>query len=159
MSGLSDIEKFRVYSDTLDTTLEWLAEAGRHGNEAFVLWAGRRAGSTLEITRAIKPRQTPRSTPDGLLVHVAGDALTEVNMFCYQQGEVVAAQVHAHPTHAFHSTTDDQYPLVTLLGSLSVVVPYFARKGRADMDTWTRVRLVGDRTWVAAPPEILEVAG
>lgn len=157
MSGLSDIERFRISGDTLETTLAWLAEAGHHGNEAFVLWSGRRAGTTLEIRRAIKPRQTPQCTPDGLLVHVAGDALTEVNMFCYQHGEVVAAQVHAHPTEAFHSTTDDQFPLVTLLGSLSVVVPDFARRGREDIDTWTRVRLVGDRTWATAPPEILEV--
>jgi hypothetical protein len=37
--------------------------------------------------------------------------------------------VHAHPTDAFHSPTDDTYPIVTTVGGLSIVVPDFARRG------------------------------
>jgi hypothetical protein len=38
-------------------------------------------------------------------------------------------QVHTHPDDAYHSDTDNTYPIATTLGSLSIVVPNFAREG------------------------------
>jgi hypothetical protein len=38
-------------------------------------------------------------------------------------------QVHSHPTEAYHSETDDTYPIVTVRGGLSLVVPDFGRAG------------------------------
>jgi hypothetical protein len=63
------------------------------------------------------------------MVRVEGQALHELNLWLYEHNEVLAAQVHAHPTHAFHSDTDDTFPIVTALGGLSLVVPDFARRG------------------------------
>jgi len=41
----------------------------------------------------------------------------------------VRAQVHTHRMRAFHSHTDDRYPIVHTPGFLSLVVPNFARIG------------------------------
>ena len=61
--------------------------------------------------------------------------------------QLLAGQVHSHPTDAYHSEVDDHNPLVTLLGSLSLVVPHFARAGRADVLDWAWYRLVGLGRW------------
>lgn len=39
----------------------------------------------------------------------------------------VRVQVHTHPGLAFHSATDDAFPIVHSVGFLSLVIPNFAR--------------------------------
>jgi len=39
----------------------------------------------------------------------------------------IRAQVHTHPTEAFHSATDDAYPAVHMPGLFSLVIPDFAQ--------------------------------
>jgi len=42
------------------------------------------------------------------------------------RGLGVRIQVHTHPNEAFHSPTDDAYPLLGEVGFLSMVIPDFA---------------------------------
>jgi hypothetical protein len=142
--GLTDVHRFRLPGRILDVTLELLAPAARAGQEAFVVWGGRAVGDReLRFTSALRPRQRAVATEDGLLVTVDGEALFEVNRTLFSRGEILAGQLHTHPTDAYHSDTDDHYPLVTLLGALSVVVPDFGRAGRAGLAQWAWYRLVG----------------
>jgi hypothetical protein len=148
--GLLDIHTFLVDSDVLAFTVERLAEVGREKLEAFVLWGGQRRGNgVLEFTSAIYPRQKAYDTKDGLLVVVDGDALFEVNKTLHERDEILAAQVHSHPSEAFHSPTDDAKPLVTLLGGLSVVVPDFAEHAHKSRDGWAWYRLSPKAKWEA----------
>jgi hypothetical protein len=141
--GLTHIRQFRLPAAVLDATLELLAPATEAGQEAFVVWGGVPAGEAeLRFTSALRPRQRALATDDGLLVTVDGDALFEVNRTLFRRGEILAGQLHTHPTAAYHSHTDDHYPLVTLLGALSVVVPDFGRDGRAGLAHWAWFRLV-----------------
>jgi len=50
------------------------------------------------------------------------------------------AQVHSHPTEAYHSEADDRFAIVTAEGGLSLVVPNF---GNAPLDPrlWAIYRL------------------
>lgn len=157
MPGLAATERFRLPSSVLAETIGWLQAAGREGNEGFVLWSGIRDGATLHIRRALWPQQAPQRTTEGLLVYVPGPALQEVNKFCFEHAEIVAAQVHTHPTDAYHSETDDHYPLVTLIGSLSVVIPDFAVDGGAGIDRWAWYRLVGAAKWRRVDCSVVEV--
>jgi hypothetical protein len=157
VGGLDEIERFRLGGDVLECTIGWLQEVGRQGNEGFVLWSGVRDGTTFSIRRALWPRQEAHKTDAGLLVYVSGDALHEVNKFCFEHDEIVGAQVHTHPTDAYHSETDDHHPLVTLRGSLSVVIPGFAVAGWGSVDRWAWYRLVGDATWRPVDRAIVEV--
>ncbi|HEY2053445.1 MAG TPA: hypothetical protein VGH14_05875 [Solirubrobacterales bacterium] len=68
-------------------------------------------------------------------MRVDGDALHELNLWLYEHHETLAVQVHAHPTDAFHSETDDAFPIVTALGGFSIVAADFARKGLLCADT------------------------
>jgi hypothetical protein len=66
---------------------------------------------------------------DGLCVRVEGDELHRLNVWLFEHSENLAVQVHSHPTEAYHSETDNTYPIVTVRGGLSLVVPDFGRAG------------------------------
>jgi len=146
-SPLAAVRRFVIPGALMDNTVAVLAAAGRDGHEAFVVRGGTCDGNTLEYRSHLVPTQTAHTTPEGLLVTVAGESLFQVNREFHRRGELLAGQVHSHPTDAFHSGTDDHFPLVTLLGSLSVVLPDFARAGTSAMRDWAWYRLVGVGMW------------
>ena len=146
-SGLSEVKEFYVPRLVLDPTLEVLQSAGADGNEAFVVWGGEASNGKLRFTSALRPPQHAISGPDGVGVHVSGEALFELNRVLFSRGEVLAGQVHSHPGEAYHSDTDDHFPLVTLLGALSLVVPDFGERGRKGMASWAWYRLAGPSVW------------
>jgi hypothetical protein len=126
---LERIERFVVPRQIVEHTERSLREAGQQGHERFVLWSGHPSGGRFDVHTAHVPRQTAYKRKTGLLVRVEGQALHELNMWLYEAGQTLGAQVHAHPTEAFHSDTDDTFPIVTILGGLSLVVPDFCRAG------------------------------
>ena len=147
--GLLEISEFVVPVDVLSGTIDFLREVGTHGSEGFVLWSGRREGKDkFRFTSAYIPEQSAYKTEQGLLVLVKGEALFRLNKELYERGEILGGQVHTHPTSAYHSNTDDQYPLVTLVGALSVVIPNFARRSPADKESWACYRLRDYGKWV-----------
>jgi hypothetical protein len=145
---LSEIRRFSVPTSIVATTEESLREAGDDGYEMFVLWSGNADGEDFEFRTPHAPRQTAYRTRDGLSVRVDGAALHQLNRWLLDNDEVLAAQVHAHPSDAYHSKTDDSYPIVTARGGLSLVAADFARDGlmadssalfRLDQDGWAKV--------------------
>lgn len=148
-SPLAAARHFTIPRVVLTQTITTLADAGRRSEEAFVVWGAtvERDGAEVVFHSALVPAQTAHKTPSGLLVTVDGDALFAINRTLYARGQILAAQVHAHPTGAYHSDTDDCFSLVTLTGSLSIVVPDFARAGLTDMHRWAWYRLTGQARW------------
>ena len=147
--GLLAIRSFVVPADVVLGTAEFLREVGRHGAEGFVLWCGRKeAPERFRFTSAYIPEQRAYQTEDGLLVVVEGEALFRVNKELYERGEILGGQVHTHPTSAYHSDTDDHYPLVTLVGALSLVIPNFAREAPEDRSNWAYYRLQDYGRWM-----------
>lgn len=126
---LERVQLFRVPRRVIGTTTEALRDSGDHGYEMFVLWSGDVDGDCFTVRTAHVPEQTSYRTESGLLVRVEGQALHRLNLWLYEHEEVLAIQVHGHPTAAFHSATDDTFPIVTALGGLSVVAAQFARYG------------------------------
>jgi hypothetical protein len=152
--SLEAIDEFRLSRGLIAQTLEPLQEAGRTGNEAFVLWGGQTRGPhTFEFTHGYVPKQTATRTPRGLLVVVEGTELFRVNREFYKHGLTLAGQIHSHPTDAYHSETDDTYPLITLKGGLSGVVPDFGRGGERRLKDWAWYRLAGAGDWTAVGRE------
>ncbi len=149
--GMLNIGKFIIQSDVLGSTIDFLREVGRFGYEGFTLWSGSfEKGNAFRFTTALIPEQKPMITDEGHLVIVEGEALFKINKTVHKRGEVLGGQVHTHPTSAYHSATDDHYPLVTLLGALSVVIPDFGENAPADLDHWAFYRLVGYGKWESA---------
>ncbi len=144
---LDPVTTFEVPQSAVEATLARLQDGGEGGHEVFVLWGARVQDSVLRFGSVLMPEQTAYRTSQGLLVTVEGSALFSVNKTLYERNEILAAQVHSHPTDAYHSDTDDCFSLVTLTGALSVVVPFFGREGLAGIHDWAWFRLTGKATW------------
>ena len=127
--SLTPVVRFCVPEDVRENTERSLRAAGRDGYELFVLWSGRITDDRFAVMAAHVPKQTSSKTRDGLLVTVEGEALHRMNVWLYEHEQMLGAQVHAHPRKAFHSETDDTYPIVTALGGLSLVAANFCRRG------------------------------
>lgn len=155
-SPLEQVKRFVLPQDTATFVLNVLAQAGQRGEEAFVL-LGSRPAAEMVLDEALRPDQSPMMTEHGLMVAVTGDALLDANLHFHRVGKTIAAQVHAHPGAAYHSEIDNTFPLVTLRGSLSVVVPDFAAGGLADRHRWAAYRLLGYHEWKPCTPDELEV--
>lgn len=62
----------------------------------------------------------------------------------------VRVQVHTHPYEAFHSETDDAFPLLFDVGFLSLVIPNFA-SGPVGFDDAYLAEIQPDGTWSQVP--------
>ena len=141
---LGNVRKFRVQSDSVRQTLDAIRSAGREGYERFVIWSGTSNGDVFDVAQVHVPKQTAYRLETGLCVRVDGSELHRLNTWLYEAKQVVGVQVHSHPTEAYHSETDDAYPVATLEGSLSIVLPFFARHGW-DTDGNAAYRLIEGR--------------
>jgi proteasome lid subunit RPN8/RPN11 len=147
-TGLLRVRTFIIPTPILQETILFLRGVGMKGREGFVLWGGKTVDpETFRFQTALIPAQRASATQNGLLVTVDGEALFEVNKTLHERGEILGAQVHSHPTDAYHSSTDDHFPLATLLGALSVVIPNFAREAPKDLDDWAWYRLTAYDRW------------
>jgi hypothetical protein len=83
-------------------------------------------------------------------VTIDSEALFALNRDCYESGELLAGQIHAHPGSAYHSRADDLLALVRLPGGLSIVVPRFGH-GRLAPRRWSVHRLDDAGAWRRLP--------
>jgi len=58
----------------------------------------------------------------------------------------IKAQVHTHPASAFHSSSDDKWPIVSQPGFLSIVIPDFAMEELSLERAWIGI-LMPDGRW------------
>ncbi|MCY3557098.1 MAG: hypothetical protein OXH13_00440 [Chloroflexi bacterium] len=126
---LQTVRRFRIRASQIRETEDAIRSAGRDGYELFVIWSGKSDGATFEVFEVHVPRQMSYRLDDGLCVRVGGAELHRLNVWLYQAQQIIGVQVHSHPVDAYHSDTDDTYPIATLEGSLSIVLPLFGRHG------------------------------
>jgi len=112
---LAQVEQFQVPAKIVRQTEETLRAAGAKGCEAFVLWSGRQNGPLFNILTVHVPKQNAYCLSSGLCVRVDGDELHRLNVWLYEADEILAIQIHAHPDEAYHSETDDTYPILATL--------------------------------------------
>ena len=122
-------QRFRVKASSVRETVKAIQSAGRDGYELFVLWSGRVDINIFTVDTVHIPEQTSYKLESGLCVRVDGEELHKLNVWLYRSQQIIGVQVHSHPADAYHSLTDDAYPIATLEGSLSVVLPYFGWDG------------------------------
>lgn len=152
---LAEVEEFRVSAEIVQQTEQTLRRAGAGGYEAFVLWSGRQNERLFEVRTVHVPEQSSYRLGYGLCVRVDGDELHRLNVWLYEAGEVLAVQVHAHPDAAYHSDTDDTYPIVATLGGLSIVAAEFCRYGLFVAST--AIFRLQSRGWVKQSADLVRV--
>ncbi len=114
--NLLDITHFEVSRSIILKTEEALLEAGRKGYERFVFWSGIPDRDNFRVAVEHVPAQTGYKLETGLCVKVEGVELNRLNRWLYENKQTLGVQIHAHAEHAYHSDTDDEFPIVTVLG-------------------------------------------
>jgi hypothetical protein len=133
-----------LVSDVLAQTFAALRRCGQGHCECVVYWTG--PNDTDAVDRVEHPLH--RRSPCGY--ELDGDWLTGFWVRLARESRSVKAQVHTHPGEAFHSLTDDRWPIVSQPGFVSIVIPDFAsgsisfeRAWIAQLDekgVWRRIR-------------------
>jgi hypothetical protein len=144
-TALNGVESVEIDTRVIQLTLRALQRFGEHGLEGLVLWLGKIEPRRAQVIHAFIPEQHPVSDEDGVGYFVEGETLFKLNQALAESGLRLIAQVHSHPSEAYHSETDDRYAIVTADGGLSLVVPNFGR-APADPSSWAVYRL-GNGRW------------
>jgi hypothetical protein len=151
------LEKFIVPYELIEETSETLRDYGRKGCEGLVLWLGHfDDDDTCRVERILVPPQDSIKSEDGVGYFVTAETLFALNKMLSDTGLRLLAQVHSHPTWAYHSATDDSYCIVTMEGGFSIVVPDFGF-GPSDIVKWATFRLVDGRWKELAKKEIKSI--
>jgi Prokaryotic homologs of the JAB domain len=137
---LDSIQEFEIDPAVITATLQVLQLFGSHGCEGLVLWIGEIGKGYARINQAFVPDQRPLKSEEGVGYFVDAETLFELNRKLSETGLRLIAQVHSHPTEAYHSETDDRYAIVTADGGFSLVVPNFGN-APADPTLWAVYRL------------------
>jgi hypothetical protein len=128
---LSAAPNLIVPQDVLQKTREYLRLSKKHQVEVILLWS---AGKEDSHTKHVKKVWLPRQLSAEAYFEIPSEELFELNKELFKTRQVLVAQVHTHPTKAFHSETDDEYALVDHVGGYSIVVPDFGTVAPSDFE-------------------------
>ena len=119
--------RISISSLLVGQTYEQLRSCGQGRRECQAFWiAGTQTPN--QILRLAHPAHA--STAASVDVDMAW--LTRFFFELADRNECIRAQVHSHPGAAFHSGTDDRWPVIRQHGFLSLVLPDFAA-GKPDL--------------------------
>ncbi|MDQ6830221.1 MAG: hypothetical protein M3081_15295 [Gemmatimonadota bacterium] len=138
--------RLRVPLALLRETFAELRRCGAGRRECQMLWTGPWSDPST-VTTVVHP--VHRARGDGF--ELDSDWLT---MFWRELARTrcgVRAQIHTHPREAFHSRTDDAFPIVHTPGFLSLVVPHFATRDVGLRDAYL-AEIEVDGTWRSFDP-------
>jgi len=115
------VDAYRLPRRILEETFAHFRVCGRGRRECYALWVSPWDAPNT-ITKVVHPRHQ---------AHVGGFVLDGawLNDFWFglaQENLGVRIQIHTHPGDAFHSVTDDAFPIIHMPGFLSLVIPNFA---------------------------------
>jgi hypothetical protein len=125
-TGLAVVQRVRVQRSVVESVHNELRDAGRRNCEGVGFWAGTLVGAEFFVTASYVPKQFAGELEGGSLVMVDGDQLFQMNVWLHSNRLTLIAQVHSHPSEAYHSKTDDDFPIMARVGGLSIVVPDYA---------------------------------
>ena len=112
---------YRLPRRMIDETFATLRSCGAGERECKLYWLSSWSAPE-QLTEVSHPGHD--SSRYGLTID--DDWITRFWNELTDRGIGVKVQVHTHPGTAFHSATDDAYPLIHEIGFLSLVIPNFA---------------------------------
>src|SRR2546425_11727462 len=142
----------RLPARVLAETVRMMADCGAGRCECVTYWTGP-VGDDRAVDGWNHP--THRRSPFGY--QVDDSWLTKYWFQLAREDRAIRAQVHTHPGLAFHSETDDHWPVVSQPGFISIVIPNFAM-GPVGLDKMWAGILTAGGDWRQVPiSSIVEV--
>jgi len=100
-------------------TLEFFRKFGEKFLETLALWVGIELSDVFKIKEVWFPNQE-----NSIISYYVSDIDVHlINVKLNKMKYSAIAQIHTHPDNAYHSQIDEQYPILVLPGSFSIVVP------------------------------------
>lgn len=130
----------RLAAHIIRKSFRMLTECGRGKCECALYWTG---PASEDVVDGVEHPVHQRS-PFGY--EIDDDWLTKFWKHLAASKRSIKAQVHTHPGRAFHSQTDDYWPIVSQAGFLSIVIPDFAA-GEPSLDKAWVGCLQADGKW------------
>lgn len=130
----------RLARDIVPGTFHTFRQCGRGECECAVYWTGPAAADVVDGHEHPNHKRSPFG------YEVEDEWLMQFWKQLGTSNRSVKVQVHTHPGAAFHSRTDDQWPIVSQAGFLSIVIPNFAA-GEPTLDGAWIGRLERDGKW------------
>lgn len=129
----------------LDQSFEIFRTCGANCRECQLYWVSEWANPS-GLTEVVHPRH--KSGRYGLSIddRWINDFWNDLS----SRGLGVRVQVHTHPYEAFHSATDDAFPLLFDVGFLSLVIPDFAM-GPIGFEKAYLAEIQADGAWLEVP--------
>lgn len=112
---------FHLPRRILEETFGHFRGCGAGRRECQMLWIGPWSAPT-QITEGVHPKHAANA--GGFVLDDAW--LSAFWLRLADEGMGIRVQVHTHPRQAFHSPTDDAFPVIHTPGFLSLVIPNFA---------------------------------
>ena len=112
---------YRIPRRMIEQTFATFRSCGENQRECQLYWLSPWANPNV-LTEVTHPKHW--SSRYGL--RIESDWINQFWNDMAERGLGVRLQVHTHPAEAFHSATDDAYPLLFDAGFLSLVIPDFA---------------------------------
>jgi len=128
-----------------DLTMAHIRSCGERFEEGFVAWSGVATSKVIKVSSVLIPPSNGSEHFGGLML--SDDAMQYLADEMIKKGETLIAQVHSHPREAFHSETDNSYPLIHRAGFLSVVIPHFGRYGFDEFHRFRTYEYVANGMW------------
>ncbi len=132
---------------TMTDTFAHLRSCGQGRDECVVYWTGPRRVPGV-VDAVVQPAHS--AGPDWYEVESAW--ITGFFLELRRTDRTARAQVHSHPTVAWHSCTDDLYSLAPSPGFYSLVLPRFAA-GPVELNGAYLAEVGSDGAWLERKPE------
>jgi hypothetical protein len=143
--------RYALPQNLLEATFEQFRSCGCGRKECQTLWVGPHAHPHL-ITDVVHPVHS--ASPVGF--DVDSDWLSDFWMRLASDNLGIRVQCHTHPGAAYHSTTDDEGPILRTEGFLSIVFPRFAT-GQVGFDEAFLAQVIEGRFREVRIPDHLEI--
>jgi proteasome lid subunit RPN8/RPN11 len=136
----------RVPISVQEKTIAHIRHCGTNHEEGLVAWSGIMRTGQLIVRNAIVPSNGV--IKEYMSLRFSDETIEQMADDILSKGEKLIAQVHSHPFEAFHSETDNQFPLVHRKGFLSIVIPYFGKSGFEDFNEFRVYEYVQNNEWI-----------
>lgn len=117
--------------------------------ESVVLWIGTKRSDKALVEGILVPQQI--ATP--LHFKVPLDERVRIIRELGNSDQKVLAQLHTHPSRAFHSSADDRLALPRHTGAISIVIAEFAADWDGDLQKASVNCHLGEGVWSELSPE------
>lgn len=146
---MSDLLSLKRIFLPLNCVVEAYTHMRRNGAyllEGVALFSGTVSNQSFYVERTIIPKQNAVRLEYGLMYSVESEELHRIQVDLHNNKLALISQIHSHPSQAYHSEMDDRFPIVTKVGSLSIVVPNFAMDD-IQIANWAVYRLSRQVVW------------